>query len=128
MSVQTRPHLRERLRADPLRWVFAAIAVATVLSGVGQLSAPGLVLAVLGAESTPTTRHFFAIVGMFMAVVGALTTRALVAGATPPYVVAWAGVQKFGAFLAVTIGVVRDVFDPIALPVAGFDLLTAVTR
>jgi hypothetical protein len=64
MSVQTWPGLRERLRADPLRWVFAAIAVATVLSGVGQLAAPGLVLAALGAESTPTTRHFFAIVGM----------------------------------------------------------------
>jgi len=116
----------QRLIADPLRGVVAAIAALTVLSGVGQLVLPGTVLDLLGAESTATTRHFFAIVGMFMAVVGAVTLQALLDEPTPPYVVLWCAVQKLGAFVAVSVGVGRDLFGSVALVVALFDLLTAV--
>ncbi len=114
------------LRSDPLRLVFAIIAGITVASGVGQLLLPGTVLRLLGAASTPTSRHLFAIVGMFMTVIGALTLQALLAQQTPPYVIAWAATQKLGAFLAVAVGVARHLFDPIALSVALFDLATAV--
>jgi hypothetical protein len=116
----------DRLTADPLRGVVAAISAVTVVSGVAQLLLPGVVLDLLGAESTPTTRHLFAIVGMFMAVVGAVTLQALLTEPTPPYVVLWCAVQKLCAFVAVSIGVGRDLFDPIALAVALFDLATAV--
>ena len=116
----------ERLLADRLRAVVAAIAAVTVLSGLGQLILPGVVLDLLGAESTPTTRHFFAIVGMFMAVVGAVLLQALLSEPTPSYVVLWGAVQKLGAFVAVTVGVWRDLFGSIAMVVASFDLLTAV--
>jgi hypothetical protein len=116
----------DRLTADPLRGVVATISAITIVSGVGQLLLPGVVLDVLGAESTPTTRHLFAIVGMFMAVVGAVTLQALLVEPTPPYVVLWCAVQKLGAFVAVSVGVGRDLFDPIALAVALFDLATAV--
>ena len=58
----------DRLLADRLRAAVAAVAAITVVSGLGQLVVPGVVLDVLGAESTPTTRHFFAILGMFLAV------------------------------------------------------------
>jgi hypothetical protein len=116
----------QRLVADPLRGVVAAISALTVLSGLGQLVAPGVVLDLLGAESTATTRHFFGIVGMFMAVVGALVLQALLTEPTPAYVVLWGGVQKLGAFVAVAVGVARDLFGSIALVVALFDLLTAV--
>lgn len=116
----------QRLVGDPLRGVVAVISAVTVLSGVGQLVAPGLVLDLLGAESTSTTRHFFAIVGMFMAVVGAVTLQALLSEPTPSYVVLWCSVQKLGAFIAVAVGVARDLFGSVALVVALFDLLTAV--
>jgi len=116
----------QRLLADPLRGVVAAISAVTVLSGLGQLVVPGTVLDLLGAESTPTARHFFAIVGMFMAVVGGVTLQALLTEPTPSYVVLWCAVQKFGAFVAVAVGVARDLFGSIALVVAVFDLLTAV--
>lgn len=116
----------ERLRADRLRAVVAAISAITVVSGLGQLVLPGTVLDLLGAESTPTTRFLFAIVGMFMAVVGAVTLQALLAEHTPPYVLLWCTVQKAGAFLAVSIGVGRDLFATPALGVALFDLATAV--
>ena len=116
----------QRLVADPLRGVVAAIAALTVLSGLVQLVAPGVVLDLLGAESTATTRLLFAIVGMFMAVVGAVTLQALLTEPTPSYVVLWCAVQKLGAFIAVAAGVARDLFGSIALVVAVFDLLTAV--
>lgn len=116
----------ERLLADRLRAVVAAIAALTVLSGLGQLLLPGTVLDLLGAESTATTRHVFAIVGMFMAVVGGVTLQALLVEPTPAFVVLWCAVQKLGAFLAVTVGVLRDIFDGVAMAVALFDLLTAV--
>ncbi len=115
----------DRLLSDRLRGAVAAVAAITVVSGLGQLVLPGLVLDALGAESTPTTRHFFATVGMFMAVVGAVTLHALVAPEPPAYVVLWAALQKAGAVAAVTVGVARDLFDPLALAVAGFDLLSA---
>lgn len=116
----------ERLLTDPLRGVVAAISALTVLSGLGQLALPGTVLDLLGADSTPTTRHLFAIVGMFMAVVGAVTLQALLSEPPPPYVVLWCAVQKLGAFVAVSVGVARDLFGPVAMVVAGFDLLTAL--
>jgi hypothetical protein len=116
----------QRLLADPLRGVVAAISALTVLSGLGQLVAPGVVLDALGAESTPTTRQFFAIVGMFMAVVGGVVLQALLTEPTPAYVVLWGALQKLGAFIAVAVGVARDLFGSIALLVAFFDLLTAV--
>ena len=79
----------ERLVADPLRGVVAVISAATVLTGLVQLVAPGTVLDLLGAESTPTTRQLFAIVGMFMVVVGGVTLQALLTEPTPAYVVLW---------------------------------------
>jgi hypothetical protein len=117
---------RHQLTDDPLRLALAVIAALTLLSGVGQLILPGTVLDILGAESTPTSRHFFAIVGMFMAVVGGLALQALLEPAVPPYVVLWAGLQKFGAFAAVAVGVARELFGGIALVVALFDLATAL--
>ena len=116
----------ERLLADRLRAVVAAIAALTVLSGLGQLLLPGTVLDLLGAESTATTRHFFAIIGMFMAVVGGVTLQALLVEPTPAFVVLWCAVQKLGAFVAVSVGVLRDLFSSVAMAVALFDLLTAV--
>jgi hypothetical protein len=116
----------ERLLADRLRAVVAAIAALTVLSGLGQLLLPGAVLDLLGAESTATTRHFCAIVGMFMAVVGGVTLQALLVEPVPAFVVLWCAVQKLGAFLAVSVGVLRDLFSWMAMAVALFDLLTAV--
>jgi hypothetical protein len=116
----------DALRADRLRAVVAGVAALTVVSGLDQLLLPGVVLDALGAESTPTTRHFFAIVGMFMAVVGGVTLQALLSADPPPYVVMWCALQKAGAVAAVTVGVARDLFGGVALLVAGFDLLSAV--
>ena len=116
----------DRLLADRLRAAVAAVAAITVVSGLGQLVVPGVVLDVLGAESTPTTRHFFAIVGMFMVIVGGLLLHGLLQPPVPAYVALWCALQKAGAVAAVSIGVARDLFGGLSLAVAGFDLLSAV--
>lgn len=115
----------DRLRADPLRLALVAIAAATALSGLAQLLLPGLLLDLLGAESTAMSRHAFAIVGMFMVVVGGLTLQALLDEPTPGYVLLWAALQKAAAAAAVAWGVLADLFGAVALLVAVFDALTA---
>lgn len=115
-----------RVTRDPLRLVLVLIGAVTVLTGVCQLFAPGPVLELLSADSTAISRHLFATVGMFMVVVGGLLVQGLLSPAPPPYLLFWAGLQKFGAFVLVGIGVVRDLFGPLALLVAFFDLATAL--
>jgi len=113
-----------RFGGDPLRQVVAAIAVITVVSGGVQLLAPGFVLGVIDGESTAGSRHFFAIVGMFMVVVGGLLLHGLLTPPLPAYVALWTGLQKLGAATAVGLGVANEVFGALALLVAGFDLLS----
>ncbi len=106
--------------------VLLAISVITVISGAVQGVMPGLILPLLSAESTPTGRHFFGIVGMFMVLFGGMLWHALGQSPTPPLPVLWAGFQKFGAALAVGLGVRNGIFSSLALGVAGFDLLSGV--
>lgn len=109
-----------------LRWILAAISVATLVSGAVQLVAPGFELGFLSAESTPTSRHFFGIVGMFMVFFGGLLLHALVRPKENPAALVWAGLQKLGACAAVSLGVLRGIFSPLALGVAAFDLCSGV--
>jgi len=101
-----------------------AIAVLTILSGLLQVVKPQWVLAVVGAEITATSKHFFGIVGMFMALFGGMLWQALVAERPQPLPVFWCGLQKLGATVAVGLGVSRDLFSWLALGVAGFDLFS----
>ncbi|MEX0789565.1 MAG: patatin [Actinomycetota bacterium] len=107
-----------------LKLALQAIAAITMVSGAAQLVLPGFVLDLLAAESTPTTRHFFAIVGMFMFLFGGMLLHGLRVSPRPDVILLWASLQKFGAAAAVGIGVGRGVFSALALLVAGFDLLS----
>ncbi|MEP6999453.1 MAG: patatin [bacterium] len=103
-----------------------AISVITVLSGAGQLIAPGVVLRIVGGEASPTSLHFFAIIGMFMVLFGGLMWQALRAPTPQPIPLFWAALQKLGAAAAVGIGVRHGLFSMIALLVASFDLFSGV--
>jgi hypothetical protein len=70
--------------------------------------------------------HFFAIIGMFMVIFGAMMLQALLTAGDHSVAVLWAGVQKLGAAAAVGIGVVTGVFSALALGVAIFDLVSGV--
>lgn len=111
---------------DGLRRVLLAIAALTVLSGLVQLVRPSFVLGLIGAEATPVGAHAFGIVGMFMVLFGGLLWEGLAPRGPIPAALRWAGLQKLGAAAAVGLGVARGLFGPLALGVAGFDLLSGV--
>lgn len=109
------------------RTVLLLIAILTVFSGAVQMIAPGFVLGVVDAERSPASLHFFGIVGMFMVLFGGLLWHALISAAPHPLAVLWAGLQKFGASIAVALGIVRAVFhSPFAWGVAALDLISGV--
>ncbi len=105
-----------------LSWGIAAI---TVASGAVQIVFTGWELDLLDADSTGTTRHLFAIVGMFMVLFGGLVLHALRAPEVARVPMLWASLQKLGAAVAVGLGVANDVFSALALGVALFDLASA---
>ena len=111
---------------DRLWWLLFVIALLTIISGLVQMVSPGFILGMLSAQATPAGNHSFGIVGMFMALFGGMMVHALLSSVEQRIVFYWAGAQKLGASIAVTMGVLNGIFSPLALLVAGFDLSTAV--
>jgi hypothetical protein len=100
------------------------IGIITIFSGLAQVINPELVLSVVGGEKSPGGNHSFAIIGMFMVLFGALVVHALSTETQEPVAIFWCSLQKLGAAVAVGIGVGKGLFSPLALAVAGFDLLS----
>ncbi|MDQ3756623.1 MAG: patatin [Actinomycetota bacterium] len=100
------------------------VGASTALAGAVQFLWPGLVLDLLDARSNTDTRMLFSIVGMFMAVIGAALVHALVRGEgdAERVVELWAGVQKIGAFVCVSLAVSRGVFSSLGWLIAVNDL------
>jgi hypothetical protein len=87
---------------------------------------PAFVLSLLSADVTATTKQFFGIVGMFMILFGGMLLQVLISRQPNAPVFLWAGLQKIGASASVALGVYRHIFGPLALAVAGFDLLSGI--
>lgn len=102
------------------------ISVLTIISGIVQVFAPAFVLHFVGAEVTPTTAHFFGIVGMFMALFGGLMLHSLYSEHPNQVAVLWCAFQKLGAFVAVGLGIFNDIFSIMAAVVAIFDLFSGL--
>lgn len=102
------------------------ISLATLLSGAVQMIAPGFVLKIVGAESTLTTRHFFAIVGMFMCLFGALMLWTVYQAKPATGTVMICALQKLGASAAVALGIGGGVFQMPAAGVALFDGISGI--
>ena len=111
---------------DKLTPTLKIIAILTILSGFLQMVRPHWVLTVVGAEITPTSGHFFAIVGMFMVLFGGLLLQVLFSKRPHRTALFWCGLQKLGATVAVGIGVARDIFSWLALGIVGFDFFSCV--
>ena len=113
-----------RIRSDPLHWLLLAIAAGTFLSGLVLIALPGVVLDLLGAPTDTSDKLFFAIIGMFMAVVGGLLTQALLRPPPSPLVVGWSALQKLGASVAMSLAVILDVFSLAGLGLVVFDFVS----
>jgi hypothetical protein len=104
--------------------VIFIIALITLASGLGQVVAAPAILALIGAKSSSTSAHFFAIIGMFMFLFGALLLQALRSRQHGGLGIFWCAMQKFGAAAAIGLGVYNSIFSALALSVAAFDLLS----
>jgi hypothetical protein len=111
-------------RKDVVYVLLVLIAAATALTGATQAASPGFVLRLLDAETSRTSEHFFAIVGMFMVLFGGATLQALLSLKHHPIVIFWSALQKLGASLAVAIGAANGVFSKLGWIVAVVDLLS----
>jgi hypothetical protein len=109
-----------------LRWLVWIIAAATLVSGAVQMFVPSFVLGLVSGAKTPTTEHFFGIIGMFMLIFGAMLLHALRTPSTQRVAILWSAVQKFGASAAVAIGVERHLFSTLAAGIASFDFISGI--
>lgn len=106
--------------------IIALISVLTLLSGLTQIIAPAMVLRIVGAEVTPTTQHFFAIVGMFMTLFGGLMLNTIYQAVPNRPAICWCALQKIGASIAVALGIAHGIFKWPAAGVALFDGLSGL--
>ena len=106
--------------------IIILISLATVFSGFTQIIAPAFVLQFIGGEISATTLQLFATIGMFMTLFGGLMLHAVYSPQPQKIVILWSAFQKFGAFVAVSLGVMNGLFEPIAYGVAFFDLFSAL--
>lgn len=114
-----------RWRADPLRWSLWAIAVGTFLSGLLLIVLQRWILDLLSAPTTTSDRLFFAIIGMFMAIVGGTLTQDLLRQ-PHRFVVGWSALQKAGASAAMSLAVALSVFSYYGIILAAFDFCSAL--
>jgi hypothetical protein len=109
-----------------IRLVLILIAVVTVLTGAAQLLAPSWVLAFVAPAPNALGAHFFATVGMFMVITGAMFLQSLLTRSAERAIPFWIGVQKGAASVLVTLAIMRGLLAPIAYAVAAFDLISGV--
>jgi hypothetical protein len=102
-------------------WLILAIAAITLITGLVQIVIPGFILSLVGANRDATSEQLFATIGMFMAIFGAMLIQALRSSSNQRIVIFWAAVQKFGASIAVFIGIQKHIYSGFAPLIATFD-------
>ncbi len=121
MIAQNQPIMKKYLA-----FIVFLISLLTVLSGLLQLVQPNIVLSLVGADVSPISMHFFAIIGMFMLLFGMLMLHVLYSPQANRPAIIWSAMQKLGASAAVGLGVLKGIFGVLALGVAGFDLVSGI--
>jgi hypothetical protein len=109
-----------------LRVLLVIIAAITVLSGLLLLVASDWTLHLIATDQTALTAHFFATIGMFMVITGALFLQTLLTRSREPAIPFWIGMQKAASAVLMAWAVLRGLLFPLAWLVAAFDAVTAV--
>lgn len=109
-----------------IRLLLILIAAVTVVTGLAQLVAPAWVLAFIAPAPSPLGQHFFATVGMFMVITGAMFLQSLWTRSAEAAIPFWIAVQKIAAAVLVSWAVLRGLLAPLAYAVAAFDAVSGV--
>ena len=107
-------------------WTLAGVAAVSALAGIVIMVFPGFVMRLMAVVRSPTTDHFFVIIGMFIFLFGALFFHGMGSPRHHPVVLLWIVFEKVGAAAMVTLGVRHRILAPLALALAGYDLLSGV--
>lgn len=109
-----------------IRIVLICIAAFTVIAGLVQLVAPAWELRIIATSQSALAAQFFATVGMFMIITGAMFLQSLLMHSTEGTIPLWIGVQKGAAAVLVSGAIMRGLLVPIAYVTAGFDAISAI--
>ena len=109
-----------------IRIILLLISLTSIMSGAIQAIAPEFVLKFVGSAVDLTTKQLFATVGMFMFLFGGMMVHALYHEDDNRVVIIWSAFQKFGASIAVGIGIMKGVFLPVVGMVAAFDFISGI--
>lgn len=107
-----------------IRLLLILIAAVTVVTGLTQLIAPAWVLAFIAPAPGTLGLHFFATVGMFMVITGAMFLQSLLVRSAEAAIPLWIGVQKIAAAILVAWAIMRGLLAPLAYAVAAFDAIS----
>jgi hypothetical protein len=107
-------------------WAIIAIAMITMLSGIGQIAAPRAVLSMMQVTISPETVYLFVVVSLLTSLFGAALLHALLSRPRQTAVVFWASVQKVLGAAAVLIAALNDIIARSALLAAGYDFLAGI--
>jgi hypothetical protein len=108
------------------RLIIIVISIITILSGIVQLVDPAFVLKNVGIEASPVTSQLFATIAMFMILFGGMVIHGVYSAYKNNVIILWAAFQKFGASIAVGIGILHGIFNLVSGGVALFDLCSGV--
>ncbi|HEY4328060.1 MAG TPA: hypothetical protein VGN20_29010 [Mucilaginibacter sp.] len=109
-----------------IRVIILIISLLTILSGIVQLVMPAFVLSQVGAAINDTTKQLFATIAMFMIMFGGLVVHALYDAQSNRAAFLWGAFQKFGASIAVGIGILHGIFNLTSGAVASFDFCSGI--
>ena len=108
------------------RLIVLVISIITVLSGIMQLVDPAFVLKNVGVPATPVTNQLFATIAMFMILFGGMVIHSIYTVYKSNVIILWAAFQKFGASIAVGIGILNGIFNLLSGAVALFDFCSGL--
>ena len=107
-------------------WLLIAIAVITLLSGIGQLLLPDAALTFMGVNPLPESRYLFRLVSLLTALFGGVLLHTSFPGQYDSVVLLWAGLQKLFGAAAVLLAVLGGLIASQTLLIAGYDALAGV--
>lgn len=110
----------------PIEWVLIAIAILTILSGVGQLLAPDAALTFMGVQASVETVYLFRLVSLLTALFGGALLHTAWTKQYETTVLLWSALQKILSAAAVLLAGFSGIIAGNTLLVAGYDLLAGL--
>lgn len=119
-----------RTRLDTwLHRYFVLVAVLSLVGGGVLIFAPALARYILAAPPVvvdPVLRVLLGVVGFFIALLGAAFLHALLDRPAPPLLIFYIVWEKFGAALAVVLGIAAGVFAPFLWGLVAYDVASGL--